>query len=337
MKLVERKNALVHLGQLITEDNEYLQAVVHRTSITNGWFIKEHCWMALLNIKKHFLHEEALDQLTKQYKFSADSVQQTVGIVMAGNIPLVGFQDFAACFLAGFHQKIKLSQKDEFLLPALVKILAKSYPNILHYIEFVETLDGFNKVIATGSNNTARYFEKYFSKVPNIIRKNRTSVAVLSGKETDEELEQLGKDVFSYFGLGCRNVSTLLVPKGYEFDKILELWHDRYKNLILNSKYKNNFDYNFAIFALNKEPFLHNGCLIVRNSNQLFSRIAEIHYHQYDRLSDVKSFLTKHQSTIQIIVSHLELNYPSVAFGKTQEPGWSDFPDNKDVFRFLLE
>ena len=206
------------------------------------------------------------------------------------------------------------------------------------YTEFVpdgEPLRGFDAVVATGSNNTARYFEQYFAKYPHIIRHNRNAVAALNGAESMADLYALGRDVFSYFGLGCRNVSKLYVPHGYQFDALLEALHE-YRDLALHNKYKNNFDYNFTLLILNNIPHHNNGCVLLHESASLTSRIASLHYEYYGDLSELDDLLAARRDEIQCVASNLPLRgFPAVPFGKTQEPGLADYPDGVDVMQFL--
>src|SRR5690606_29335128 len=207
----ERIEALANLGERLLQKDDYLEAVMHRTHYNNAWFTIENQQRAIKAIAEHFLHKEKLQNWVAAYNLPEPKDQKTIGLVMAGNIPLVGFHDLVCVFVAGHKALIKLSEKDQYLLPYLLKLFAQANPKTEGYFEITEKLQGFDAVIATGSNNSARYFETYFGKVPNIIRKNRNAVAVLDGSENGEELMRLGKDVFRYFGLGCRNVSKLYV------------------------------------------------------------------------------------------------------------------------------
>ena len=207
------------------------------------------------------------------------------------------------------------------------------------YTEFLsegELLTGFDTVIATGSNNTARYFEQYFGKYPNIIRRNRNAVAVLNGLETPEELHALGQDIFSYFGLGCRNVSKIYVPHGYQFDVLLEALHE-YREIIHHDKYKNNFDYNFTLLIMNGKPHLNNGCLLLKEDPSLQARIASVHYEYYDELHHLDALLAEKRNEIQCVVGKINIQgFDVLPFGKSQEPTLNDYPDGVDVMQFLM-
>ncbi len=266
--------------------------------------------------------------------------EKTIGLIMAGNIPLVGFHDWLCVFAAGYRAKVKLSDKDKRLLPLLVKKMGEWVFESWEYTEFVpenEPVKGFDAVIATGSNNTARYFEQYFAKYPHIIRRNRNAVAVLNGLETLPDLYALGRDIFAYFGLGCRNVSKLYVPHGYHFDTLLEALHE-YRDIVHHDKYKNNFDYNLTLLLLNQLPYKNNGCLLLKEDPALSSRIASVHYEYYDDLSDIDRLLAEKKDDIQCVVSNMQLrDFTALPFGKSQEPGLNDYADGVDVMRFLTE
>ena len=256
---------------------------------------------------------------------------------MAGNLPLVGFHDFLCVFVSGCRAVIKLSDKDKRLLPFLVQKLTEYYPEMANLVVFQDNLKEIDALIATGSTNTSRYFDYYFSKIPHIIRKNRTSVAVLRGSETEEEFHQLGIDIFRYFGLGCRNVAKLYVPRGYDFNLLLEKLHD-FNSLVLHHKYKNNFDYNFTLTILNKVPHLSNGCTILVEEKVLHSRIAMLHYEYYDALEEVQTAITAQYDAIQCVVGNVKLaDIEVLPFGKTQQPELWDYADRMDTMAWLNE
>jgi hypothetical protein len=242
-------------------------------------------------------------------------------------------------FACGERAKVKLSEKDRLLLPFLVRQMGQWAHESWAYTEFCaegEPLRGFDAVIATGSNNTARYFEQYFAKYPHIIRRNRNAVAVLDGSESAADLHALGRDVFAYFGLGCRNVSKMYVPHGYNFEPLLEAFHD-YRELANHDKYKNNFDYTLTLYILNQIPYHNNGCVILREDPTLTSRIAALHYEYYGDAPELESELARRREEIQCVVGRMQLNGQKlIPFGKSQEPGLVDYPDGVDVVEFLL-
>jgi len=338
--LHQRLELLAELGHFIRSggDDELDQAV-QQSYFENKWFTQENTRKALEAIAGAFLDPEKLEAWVKQYPLSvSDFPEKTIGIVMAGNIPLVGFHDWLCVFASGQRARVKLSDKDKRLLPLLVKKMGEWAHESWAYTEFLgegEYLKNMDAVIATGSNNTSRYFEQYFGKYPHIIRRNRNSVAVLSGMETAEELLALGEDIFSYFGLGCRNVSKIYVPHGYRFDFLLETLHE-YREIIHHDKYKNNFDYNFTLLILNQIPHHNNGCLLLREDPSLPARIASVHYEYYDDLYDIDQLLAQRKDEIQCVVSKVRLrDFEAIPFGKSQEPGLSDYADGVDVMFFL--
>ncbi|MBU6343254.1 MAG: acyl-CoA reductase [Bacteroidetes bacterium] len=340
MNIQERLALLNQLGEYLRAgDDPELNAVVQQCTLDNPWFTPDNTYMALKSIGHYLLDAPKLEKWINNYAIpDCDFPVKTIGIVMAGNLPLVGFHDWLCVFTAGFRAKVKLSEKDRHLLPFLVKKMAEWNFESWAYTEFCAVdapLRDFDAVIATGSNNTARYFEQYFSKYPHIIRRNRNGVAVLNGLESQEALLALGVDIFSYFGLGCRNVSKLYVPKNYDFNFLLESLHT-YNELILHHKYKNNFDYNFTLFILNKIPFYNNGCLLLREDPSLSARIASVHYEYYQDLTDLLGKLAPLRDQIQVLAANYPIpSWTITQFGKSQQPELTDYPDGVDVMDFL--
>lgn len=326
---------------LLAEPDEALQQVIQRSYMENRWFTPDNTRQALQSIARAFLDPEKLRAWTSRYSLpDKPHPERTIGLVMAGNIPLVGFHDWLCVFIAGERARVKLSEKDKHLLPFLVKFIGDRAFEAWEYTEFLDNddkLSGFDAVVATGSNNTARYFEQYFSRYPHIIRRNRNSVAALSGSESIADLYALGSDIFAYFGLGCRNVSKLYVPEGYDFEPLLEALHE-FRDLANHDKYKNNFDYNLTLFILNNTPYLNNGCLILREDASLQARIASAHYEFYSDATSLYRELDQRRPEIQCVVSNTDLpGWTIVPFGATQEPSLSDYPDGADVLEFLTK
>ena len=340
MTRTERLDLLAELGEyLLTEPDAELTAVIEKSYLDNRWFTEANVRTALQAIARAFLNRNKLYEWAARYDMpDHPHPEKTVALIMAGNIPLVGFHDWLCVFVAGQRAKVKLSDKDKHLLPFLVKKLGEWAFESWEYTEFVgesDKLTDFDMVIATGSNNTARYFEQYFGKYPHIIRRNRNAVAVLTGYETAEDLHALGRDIFTYFGLGCRNVSKLYVPHGYHFDTLLEALHE-YRDIVHHDKYKNNFDYNFTLIILNSQTYKSNGCLLLKEDPSLQSRIASVHYEYYDDLNDIDYLLAVRKDEIQCVVSKVQLrDFAALPFGKSQEPGLEDYADGVDVMEFL--
>lgn len=310
---------------------------MHRTMHHNQWFTVENQKQAVSAISQYFLKEEKLKEWVERYDIPEETRNiKNVGIVMAGNIPLVGFHDMISVFLSGHRAMMKLSDKDSYLLPYLLKLLARIDERTGSYFQFVDTLKGFDAVIATGSNNSSRYFDYYFSKIPSIIRKNRNAIAVLTGDETEEELRALGQDVFQYFGLGCRNVAKIYVPKGYQFEPLMEALHE-YREIVLHNKYKNNFDYNFAIQVLNKVPYYSNGCILLIENKSLQSRVGELYFEYYKSQAELEEEIIQREEEIQCVVAKEGvLRRSTLAFGKAQQPELWDYADGVDTMEFLL-
>jgi len=337
MRREERIAALVQLGDYISEYGEFLQAFVARTEFNNKWFTKENQKQSLLAIASQFLDKDKLSEWISAYDIPMENQAKTVGLILAGNIPLVGFHDVLTVFVAGHKSLIKLSDKDRFLLPHLLNKLKEFAPASESYFEVVDRMKNLDAVIATGSNNSARYFEAYFGKYPNIIRKNRHAVAVLNGEETEEELRSLGHDIFSYYGLGCRNVSKIYLPKGYDFNLLMETLHE-FNYLVHNSKYKNNFDYNIALFQLNKVPLVNNGSIILVENEELTSRIATLHYEYYEDVNKVEKALEIRSNELQLVATNLDFSDLNVKkFGEAQQPSLSDYADGVDSLDFLVK
>ncbi len=334
--LQERLRMLVLLGDYLRERPEPLVAVMEKSQRHNPWFTLENQNASILAIAEAFLRPEKLEAWLGPYGMEDNRTPKTVGLVLAGNLPLVGFHDWLCVFVSGNKAQIKLSDKDPFLLPHLLEVMALADPRVGAYTDFVGQLRGFDAVIATGSNNSARYFESYFGKYPHIIRKNRNAVGVLSGQESSEEIRLLGKDIFQYFGLGCRNVSKIFVPRNFQFEPFLERLHQDYRQLILHDKYRHNYDYNYALYIINKVDFKMNGCLLLTEDKAIASRIAGLHYSYYDDLKQVEAELFARKEEIQCVVAAPGLlSLETIPFGKTQAPELWDYADGVDTMAFL--
>lgn len=323
------KNPLVLNNDLFFND---FQDLIALSQSHNGWYTPEQVYFALQSWSEA-LTKENLDQWLSKYEINTTN-PKTVGLVLAGNIPLVGFHDFLSVLLSGHQVLVKTSSNDQLLLPFLAKYIIAAAPEMKDFITFTEgKLENFDAVIATGSNNTARYFEYYFKDKPSIIRKSRNSVAVLSGQESKEDLVALGEDIFRYFGLGCRNVSKLFVPKGYNFDAFFEAIF-KYQDVIHYERYANNYDYNKAVFLMSNFKLLDNEFLTIKEDSSYASPISSVFYEFYDNLEEVQTRLQNDKDQIQCVVSN-NLIKNSVAFGQTQKPNLWDYADNVDTIAFL--
>ena len=337
MTLQERIDTLTALGDYIGRMEGRLEFVIRQAKVNNGWFTVDNIKQSLSAIQNEFLNKEKLEKWTSQYNIGENITAKRVGLILAGNIPMVGFQDVMNVFAAGHIAKLKCSDKDRFLIPHLIKVMTEIHPKASEYFEVRERMNEIDAMIATGSNNSARYFETYFGKYPNIIRKNRNSLAIIDGSETEDDFKLLANDVFNYFGLGCRNVSKIYVPQGYDFNPILEVFHER-KDLARHNKYQNNFDYNIAFQILNRTPYYNNGAVIMIESKELSSRIAQLHYEYISSEEALYQELVEKEEQIQCIVSKnsfRDLNV--IPFGSSQEPTLWDYADNVDTMEFLVK
>ncbi|NNF34380.1 MAG: acyl-CoA reductase [Saprospiraceae bacterium] len=337
MNISDKIDCLSHLGAQLTEDLQSgaITDTMVLASNKNPWFTLDNIQKALKSIAREFLNRDHLSDLADQYSLNGTKSKR-VGLVLAGNIPAVGLHDILCAFLCNHISIIKYSSKDDVLIPTLLEKLVDINQAAAPYFEKVEKLVDFDAVIATGGNNTSKYFEYYFRNVKHIIRKSRSSIAVLGGNETDSDLMNLGDDITSYFGLGCRNVSQVLVPRDYELPRLLSVM-EAFDDLSNHHKYRNNFDYNMALFLLNKETFLNNGCLLLKEDEQIASRIACLHYQRYHSDVDLIHYLDHNKDSIQCVVSNKSIKgYDCVPFGKAQQPSLMDYADGVDTIQFLL-
>ncbi len=331
MDLEQRVDLMSRMGEYMLSADMHWKAAKEKASYNNGWFTPSFIELAVWNIANNFLKKDQLLQWSDAYGIPRTNANpRTTGIVMAGNVPLVGFHDFLCAFISGHRQQIKLSSKDDVLLDHLVNRLFEWAPETTKLISFSYLLKGCDAYIATGSNNSARYFEYYFSKFPHIIRRNRTSVAILRGNESTEDLAQLADDVYQYFGLGCRNVTKLFVPEQYDFVPVLEAFR-KYDHLADHHKYKNNYDYQLAILIVNKHYYMTNGSIILVEDQQVFSPISRLNYEYYKDINAVIDSL-KNNADIQAVVGR-----DFLPFGKAQQPALSDFADGVDTLAFFLK
>jgi len=310
------------------ENNPEWQDIKLKASVANSWFISQFIELAVNNIVDYFLEENRLRTWINHYHIDDNITPKNIGIVMAGNIPLVGFHDFLCVFVSGNMQTIKLSSKDDILLKHLVQKMYTWDTTMQDYVSFAAMLKGCDAYIATGSNNSAVYFDYYFSKYPSIIRRNRTSVAILKGDESKEELEKLADDIHVYFGLGCRNVTKIFVPREYDFVPLLQSFRD-YKFFADHHKYKNNYDYNLSVMIMNNRFYMTNEGILLSENDSVFSPISQLNYGFYDDLETLESSL-KDNNDIQCIVGK------EIDFGKAQTPLLMDYADGIDTMQFLL-
>ncbi|TJY33931.1 acyl-CoA reductase [Pontimicrobium aquaticum] len=351
MNLEQRINAFIELGKFLSQFSQdsiqkqdnvkhndlFFDGFKHQIKLAqehNGWFTNNNLKFAFQGWS-NLLKNNNIKEWLNKYSFN-NTDSKKVAIIMAGNIPLVGFHDFLSVLISGHDVLVKQSSNDKYLLPFLAKYLEYVEPNFKNKITFTEDkLKGFDAVIATGSDNTARYFEYYFKNKPSIIRKNRNSVAILTGNETKENLEALSDDIFRYYGLGCRNVSKLFVPEGYDFKNFFEAiykWHP----VINETKYANNYDYNKAVYLMSEFDMLENGFLMIKEDVSYASPIATVFYEYYNSKEQLRQKLKNDSNNIQCIVSSSFVD-SEIAFGQTQRPELWDYADNVDTIAFLLK
>ena len=329
MNLVQRINLLEKLGIYLIENDEKLQSVKRNAFEKNKWFTEEFINLSLKNISTQFLNRNKLETWASHYHLDDNIKPKTVGIVMAGNIPLVGFHDFLCVFVSGHKQIIKLSEKDNVLMAHIIEKITEWNSEVAGVVQVADFLKNCDAYIATGSNNSLRYFKYYFGKYPSVIRGNKTSVAIITGNETSKELESLADDVHIYFGLGCRNVTKLYVPINYDFVPLLNAFR-KYGYFADHTKYKNNFDYNLALLIMNNQLYMTNDSIILFESENIFSAVSQLHYNFYTDKKITIDELKKNES-IQCIIG-----YEFIAFGEAQQPGLFDYADGLDTMEFLL-
>ncbi len=333
MNYSQRLSALSGLGDIFRNVNLSFP-VLQEAYIQNNWFTID-MQMKALHAWADLLEAENLNLWLDKYHLSEGSEMKTIAIIMAGNIPLVGLHDLICVLVSGHKAMIKPSSDDSVLIKWVVKELISKNPEFENLIVLAEdhNMKNFDAVIATGSNNSHRYFDYYFKNKPNLLRKNRNSLAVLTGNETVDELDKLADDIFLYFGLGCRNVSKVLLPQGFKLDPMI-LAFERYKDMIHHNKYANNYTYHKAIFLMNLAPHLDNGFLILKQDDLIASPLSVLLFQFYENLEEVKSFIHAHQDEIQCVVGNGEIE-GMVAFGQSQNPGLADYADGVDTIAFL--
>lgn len=332
MNLQERIDLLVKLGNYLHSDNPGWADIKENAERQNGWFTPLFINTAVQNIVSNFLDADKLQAFTSGYKIPPiESTPKKIGLVMAGNIPLVGFHDWLCIFLSGHNAFVKTSSKDTVLITHIIEKLAGWNDAVKTQTRFSEMLKGCDAYIATGSNNSARYFDYYFSKYPHIIRRNRTSVAILTGNETVAELDKLADDVNLYYGLGCRNVTKLYLPAAYDFVPLLETFK-KYSAFADHNKYKNNYDYQLAILLLNNKYYMTNGAILLVENEAVFSAISQLHYEFYTGTPKEISAGLQNNQDVQCVIGK-----GFVDFGQAQAPSLADFADGVDTMAFLTE
>lgn len=334
MDFIKRKKSLIELGNRLKNlESETYSKIIREANLNNPWFTSENTKRSFEGLIA-YLDEDKLSAWLKNYTIKEHSSKK-VGVVMAGNIPMVGIHDFICILVSGHKLVCKLSSSDDILIPFIASELINIEAGFADQIEFVDQLKNIDAAITTGSDNSGRYFEHYFGKYPNIIRKNRTSIAVLTGDESTQDLTGLSHDIYSYFGLGCRNVSKLFLPKNYSISDLLNHFNS-YEDLVHHSKYNNNYFYNKSIFLVNQDKHLDNGFTLFIESEKLVSPISVIFYEFYEDIDVLKNKLDLVKSKIQCIVTNSKNFENTIPFGEAQKPEVWDYADNIDTLKFLL-
>jgi len=330
-----RIELLAKLQAKLEDQETWPKELFNKVKAVNPWFTQESIKKSIAAITANYLDKSKLESWIAQYSYN--NKVKRVGLILAGNIPLVGFHDILAVFVAGHVAQIKLSDKDKILTEHILTLFKEIDVNVSDHFEFVERMSNYDAIIATGSNSSSRYFEKYFSSVPHIIRRNRNAVGVIYNDTTEEELGHLGYDILSYFGLGCRNISKLYLEEGIELARIFEAI-EKHKDIINHHKYKNNYDYSYALYLLNKEEFYTNDFLIMRPNKAISSRISVLHYDYFENEEQLAQELQEKNDQVQCIISSKALsNLQVYNFGQSQQPSLTDYADGVDTMQFLLD
>jgi hypothetical protein len=333
-----RIDALVNLGGVLRSDSG-LDEVIAKASAYNPWFTTNFCRQALDAVSDKMLDRAKLKEWVSRYDIDDNKTPKTIGVIMAGNLPLVGFHDFLCVYISGQHIKMKLSEKDNVLFPYVYEKLLGIDPVLNDRSQMISRLEGFDAVIATGSNNTNRYFEYYFRNYPKILRKNRSSIAILTGQESDAELYGLADDIFMYFGFGCRNVSKVYLPEGYDITKLFP-YFEKYKWMHDHTKYMNNYDYNRTLLLMNRTEHLANEIIMIQENTGISSPVSILYYERYKSIDSLEESLQPKLQDIQCIVSSVSTPInalgPTIKFGFTQQPELWDYADNVDTLSFCL-
>lgn len=336
MTSYQRFTALSELKQRILSQGTALDDIITAAHQRNPWFTPEQTRHAI-HANLDLLNQVDLENWIKPYLGNfAELSDKTVGLILAGNIPMVGFHDVLSCLIAGFKIQIKASSDDKILIPYILNELIDIEPEFQSRISIVDKLSNFDLIIATGSNNTSRYFDYYFRNVPHIIRKNRNGIAVVSKDDSKEELQKLGNDIFDYFGLGCRNVSKIFFPRGFNYTTFFEAI-ESFSEISNHYKYNNNYEYNKAIYLVNGDEHLDNGFLLLKRDERIASPLGVVYYEEYDDIDQVKKRLASDAENIQCLVGNIDMDekISKVAFGESQQPGLSDYADGVNILDFL--
>lgn len=337
LTLGQRIAGLAALGTRLTQQlgSSEIEPVLSRAAAENGWFSPDQSRAAIQSLAEDMLKSETLNAWASRYALEDKIVSKKIGLVMAGNIPLVGMHDLFAVLLSGHRALIVASSKDEVLTEWMISQIEIASPGLGKFIEIAEKLTRADAVIATGSNNTMKYFQQYFSKKPHILRGSKTSAAVITGKETEEDFEALGREIFSFYGLGCRNVSKLFVPEGYDFVPMLDAFR-LFAPVVENNKYWHNYEYYKAIYLVNRTVHLDTGFLLVKADTASASPPGNLFYQTYGPAEPLAEELSAGKQWQCIYSAGKVDGVKTLPFGEGQHPNPWDYADNTDTIAFLL-
>lgn len=342
MNLQSRIDAFVRLGERMLNESKQgcgskFESVINEASVHNPWFTPENVYFAVDTIANNWLTRDTLNTFISKYpneNFNP-GVSKKVVVIMAGNIPFAGLHDLICVLLTGHRFLGKVSSKDGHLISAIINLLQEINPEFNDLIELSEvTLHGFDAVIATGSDNSSRYFDYYFKNYPTIIRRHRNSLAIISGQETLDDLTMLSDDIFLYFGLGCRSVSMLFIPKGYDFRVLLKAFK-AWQNLDTHNKYMNNYEFQKTMNLMNLIDHIDTDFMLLKQNDSLSSTVGVVHYKEYEDIESVISYIDSHKDEIQCVVGDSSIIPNAIPFGTCQNPKLDEFADGIDTIKFL--
>lgn len=332
------RNAAIELGEKLKNHEIPINEIIEKARIHNPWFTTENISLSIQSIVNQYLNEDKLNDWLNSYDdlMSQMTTSKIIGVIAAGNLPAVGFHDAFCVLLSGHALRLKLSSKDDVILPFLLNEMAKLMPKDQIDLAYVDRLQDYDAVIATGSDLNMNVFKQYFSSVPHIIRGHRNAVAAIFESDSDDVLKDIGHDIFDHFGLGCRNVSKILIPQGFDLTRVLAVWEEQYAHVVDHHKYRNNYDYNLALYLLNKTPHHVSNNLVLVEDDSLTSRIGVVHYEYYQNDSDLISSIKSKLNQTQCVVSSKPINdIECISPGEGQHPGLFDYADNIDTMKFL--
>jgi hypothetical protein len=324
------KNITSNETQLIGLND--FEKIIGKSSKLNPWFTPEFINHALHSIALSLKEKNLRSWLAKYPELNKDRKPKRIGVIMAGNIPFVGFHDFISVLISGNIFVGKSSSKEGGLMQMIAGILTDIEPGFKSCISFTSSIHAnIDAIIATGSDNSARYFEYDYKNIPSLIRKNKNGIAVLGGTETRKELKGLAEDIFLFFGLGCRSVSKILIPEAYDFEVLINSLTG-FNSVMNNPYYSDNYRYQSAIFKTNDQRVKDTGFLILQENFGISSPVAVLFYQFYQSVNELNAYLEMDSDKFQCIIGK---SPGMVPFGKAQNPELWDYADHVDTLEFL--